>query len=200
MTRKEYTEKFEELETFYEEEYEGDTCSASEFLAKVKEIFGDDYNTNVFCPALREYADGTVEFYKDPDVGYLEDSFFADIQQKNKAIVDRKTFTDSYGIVGDDCSAPIDFYLTTDIKQKEDNMKVYLVGFFEDYKSVPEFLSNIDLIPESKLVEHVKVMIDEEQICPETIEDGEYDIENMDVAMAIEILDGDGYTVKEYNL
>ena len=116
MTRKEYTEKFEELETFYEEEYEGDTCSASEFLAKVKEIFGDDYNTNVFCPALREYADGTVEFYKDPDVGYLEDSFFADIQQKNKAIVDRKTFTDPYGIVGDDCSAPIDFYLTIDIK------------------------------------------------------------------------------------
>lgn len=78
--------------------------------------------------------------------------------------------------------------------------KVYLVGFFEDYKSVPEFLSNIDLIPESKLVEHVKVMIDEEQICPETIEDGGYDIENMDVAMAIEILDGDGYTVKEYDL
>jgi hypothetical protein len=79
-------------------------------------------------------------------------------------------------------------------------MKVYLVGFFEDYKSVPEFLSSIDLIPESKLVEHVKTMIDEEQICPETIEDGEYDIENMDVAMAIEILDNDGYTVKEYNL
>jgi hypothetical protein len=43
-------------------------------------------------------------------------------------------------------------------------------------------------------------MIDEEQICPETIEDGEYDIENMDVAMAIEILDDDGYTVKEYNI
>lgn len=78
--------------------------------------------------------------------------------------------------------------------------KVYLVGFFEDYKSICEALSGVELIPENKLVEHVKTMIDEGRINPETIEDGGYDIENMDVAMAIKILDGDGYTVKEYNL
>ena len=81
-----------------------------------------------------------------------------------------------------------------------DKMKIYLVGFFENYKSVCEFLSNIDLIPANKLVEHVKVMIDEEQICPETIEDGGYDIENMNVSMAIKILENDGYTIKEYNI
>lgn len=79
-------------------------------------------------------------------------------------------------------------------------MKVYLVGYFEDYKSVNEVLSSIFLIPKSKLVDYVKMLINEECICPDTIKDGGYDIENMDVFMAINILENDGFIVKEYDL
>lgn len=81
-----------------------------------------------------------------------------------------------------------------------DKRKVYLVGYFEDYKSICEVLNGIELVPDNKLVGYVKKMIDEECINPETIEDGGYDIENMNVPMAIKILENDGYTIKEYNL
>lgn len=79
-------------------------------------------------------------------------------------------------------------------------MKVYLVGYFEDCKWASEVLQELELIPEDKMVETVKTMIDEERIYSGTIEEGDYDIENMDVAMAIKILEDDGYTVEEYNL
>lgn len=82
-------------------------------------------------------------------------------------------------------------------------MKVYLFGWLEDYKTVWEALGELELIPETKLVETVKTMIEEERINPDLFEDaeeGEYDIENMDVDMAVKILEDDGYTVKEYEI
>lgn len=81
--------------------------------------------------------------------------------------------------------------------------KIYLIGYFEDCKYPGEVLNELELIPESKLVETVKTMIDEERICPDLFdedEDGEYDVENMDVKMAIKILEDDGYTVETYEL
>jgi len=82
-------------------------------------------------------------------------------------------------------------------------MKIYLMGYFDDCKWPSEVLNELELIPENKLVETVKTMIDEERICPDLFdedEDGEYDVENMDVVMAIKILKDDGYTVEEYDL
>lgn len=81
--------------------------------------------------------------------------------------------------------------------------KIYLIGYFEDCKYPGEVLNELELIPESKLVETVKTMIDEERICPDLFdedEDGEYDVENIDVKMAIKILEDDGYTVETYEL
>lgn len=81
--------------------------------------------------------------------------------------------------------------------------KIYLIGYFEDCKYPGEVLNELELIPENKLVETVKTMIDEERICPDLFdedEDGEYDVENMDVKMAIKILEDDGYTVETYKL
>lgn len=81
--------------------------------------------------------------------------------------------------------------------------KIYLIGYFEDCKYPGEVLNELELIPENKLVETVKTMIDEERICPDLFdedEDGEYDVENMDVKMAIKILEDDGYTVETYEL
>ena len=77
-------------------------------------------------------------------------------------------------------------------------MKVYLVIYMGEIDYPDEVLEELELIPESKIVETVKTMIEEERICPETIEDGKYDIENIDVVTAIKILDADGWTVKEY--
>lgn len=82
-------------------------------------------------------------------------------------------------------------------------MKIYLIGYFEDCKWPGEVLNELELIPENKLVETVKTMIDEERICTDLFdedEDGEYDVENMDIKMAIKILKDDGYTVEEYDL
>lgn len=81
--------------------------------------------------------------------------------------------------------------------------KIYLIGYFEDCKYPGEVLNELELIPESKLVETVKTMIDEERINPDLFEEdeeGEYDVENMDVKMAIKILEDDGYTVEEYEI
>ena len=79
-------------------------------------------------------------------------------------------------------------------------MKIYLIGYFEDCKWPSEVLQELELIPEDKMVETVKTMIDEERICPITIEEGEYDVEHMTTEMAIQILQDDGYTVEEYNI
>jgi len=79
-------------------------------------------------------------------------------------------------------------------------MKIYLMGYFEDCKWPSEVLNELELIPENKLVETVRMMIQEERICPETIEEGEYDLENMTPEIAIQILQDDGYTVEEYDL
>ena len=57
---------------------------------------------------------------------------------------------------------------------KEVNMKkIYLIGYFEDCKYPGEVLNELELIPESKLVETVKTMIDEERICPDLFDEDE---------------------------
>jgi len=79
--------------------------------------------------------------------------------------------------------------------------KFYLVIYMGEVDYPYEVLRNLEVIPETKLVETVKTMIEEERINPDLFEDaeeGEYDVENMDVAMAIKILEDDGYTVQEH--
>ena len=77
-------------------------------------------------------------------------------------------------------------------------MKVYLIGYFEDCKYPSEVLQELELIPEEKMVETVKDMISEGRIYSGTIEDNNYDITKLTVEMAIQILESDGWTVKEY--
>lgn len=79
-------------------------------------------------------------------------------------------------------------------------MKVYLVVYMGDIDYPDEVLEYLELISESKIVETVKTMIEEERIYPETIEDEEYNINNMTVKDAVKLLEDDGWTVKEYDL
>ena len=79
-------------------------------------------------------------------------------------------------------------------------MKVYLIIYMGAVDYPSDVLKDLELIPESKLVETVKQMIENEQIDPELITDGEYDTENLTGATAIELLKDDGWTVKEYNI
>lgn len=79
-------------------------------------------------------------------------------------------------------------------------MKVYLIIYMGEIDYPSDVLKNLELIPESKLVETVKQMIENEQIDQETITDGEYDTENLTGATAIELLEDDGWTIKKYDL
>lgn len=79
-------------------------------------------------------------------------------------------------------------------------MKIYLIGYFDDLKWVGEFLQELELVPESRLVDTVKTMINEGRICEDTITDNGYDVAKMDATQAVEILKDDGYTVELYEI
>lgn len=81
-----------------------------------------------------------------------------------------------------------------------DKMKVYLFGYFEDCKYPSEVLQELEIVQADNLIASVKEMIDEERICPETIEDGDYDVNNLTIQDAIQILEDDGYTIEEYEI
>lgn len=78
--------------------------------------------------------------------------------------------------------------------------KIYLIGYFDDLKWIGEFLQELELVPESRLVETVKTMIHDGRICEDTITDNGYDVAKMDAAQAVEILKDDGYTVELYEI
>lgn len=79
-------------------------------------------------------------------------------------------------------------------------MKVYLVVYMGEVDYPYEVLENLELIPESKMVETVKQMIEDERINQDLILDEEYNINNMTVKDAVKLLEDDGWTVKEYDL
>ena len=79
-------------------------------------------------------------------------------------------------------------------------MKVYLVVYMGEVDYPDEVLENLELIPESKIVETVKTMIEDERIDTDLILDEEYNINNMTVKDAVKLLEDDGWTVKEYDL
>ena len=78
--------------------------------------------------------------------------------------------------------------------------KIYLVVFMKNKDFPDQVLDDLELIPENKIVEAVKYKIENEFIDAETLENGKYDLENMTTATAIQILEDDGWTVKEYDL
>ena len=81
-----------------------------------------------------------------------------------------------------------------------DEMKIYLIGYFDDLHYVGQFLNELELIPEQHLVKTVKTMIAEGRICQVTITDGEYNLDNINITMAKDILKDDGYTVETYTI
>ena len=78
-------------------------------------------------------------------------------------------------------------------------MKIYLVCFI-DHLRPREVMNELEVIPEEKLPSKVLEMIEEGQICEETIEELGYEekLNNLSVGEAIEILDCDGYTIQYY--
>ena len=78
-------------------------------------------------------------------------------------------------------------------------MKVYLLCFIEDLKP-REVMNQVEIIKEEDLPAKVLEMLDEGQICEDTVEELGYEeqLKHLSVGEAIEILDADGYTIQYY--
>lgn len=78
-------------------------------------------------------------------------------------------------------------------------MKVYLLCFIEDLRP-REVMNQVEIIKEEDLPAKVLEMLDEGQICEDTVEELGYEekLKNLSVGEAIEILDADGYTIQYY--